>query len=135
VLARELDTSLVIAKAENYAYSLSSIFNMHLTPAELSVDATYACRIQDFVDPPTRMRLVRGVCNGDDWAVEEMAKIRAAMANCTSILDIDHSEVFMNNLSTPTMLDTRRTDDPRPQRLCHGLDPRQHRPRIAPLPP
>jgi hypothetical protein len=100
VLARELDTSLVFAKARNRAYTMSTIFNMHLTPAELSVDASYACRIQDYVYPPTRMRFVRGLCNGDDWAVEEMARIRAAMANCTSILDTDHSEVFMNRLST-----------------------------------
>ncbi|KAJ7737825.1 hypothetical protein DFH07DRAFT_841932 [Mycena maculata] len=95
VLSRALDSTLVLASTDSeHGYSASSIFNRGRDPAELDMDTRKACRIQDHLPHAYRDELVRGLCAGDEEAIEKMHEINVVMADCTSILDTEESETI-----------------------------------------
>ncbi|KAJ7907361.1 hypothetical protein B0H13DRAFT_697466 [Mycena leptocephala] len=92
VLSNALHSSLIFSSNDGYAlrqYSTSKIYNGE---RNISLDAHRACRIQAYVANPDRDRLVRGLCEGEAWAIEAMDQVRTDMAECTSILDSEESE-------------------------------------------
>ncbi|KAJ7800988.1 hypothetical protein B0H14DRAFT_2897466 [Mycena olivaceomarginata] len=104
VLSGALDSSLIFswdviydAKHEIDVYSTSRIWNGEESPIgsrapSLTIDARKTCRISDQLPSTDRTALVRGLCSGEEWASEEMERIKLAMQDCTSIVDTEYSE-------------------------------------------
>ncbi|KAJ7690233.1 hypothetical protein B0H17DRAFT_1065292 [Mycena rosella] len=93
VFSNALQSSLLLASNDGYAlrpYSTSEIYNGQ---RNFSLDAYKACRIQAYVPHSDRERLVKGLCEGEAWALERMDQVRTDMEECTSILDTEDSEV------------------------------------------
>ncbi|KAJ7184808.1 hypothetical protein C8R46DRAFT_1186113 [Mycena filopes] len=92
VLSNALGTSLLLAANDPYElrpYSTSEVYN---GDRNFSLDATKACRIQAYVSQGERGGLVKGLCEGEAWALERMDEVRRDMAACTSVVDTDESE-------------------------------------------
>jgi hypothetical protein len=136
VLSGALDSSLIFswdviydAKHEIDVYSTSRIWNGEESPIgsrapSLTIDARKTCRISDQLPSTDRAALVRGLCSGEEWASEEMERIKLAMQDCTSIVDTEYSEVISPFPLSFFALKHHPTAYPRPQRVHHGLDPR-----------
>ncbi|KAJ7864030.1 hypothetical protein B0H13DRAFT_2069863 [Mycena leptocephala] len=93
VLSRALDSSLVLASTESqHGYSSSRIYNGKMHSDRYTVNAYKSCRIANYIAQREREGLVRGVCAGDPKAIAQMRRIKARMASCTSIVDLDVSE-------------------------------------------
>jgi hypothetical protein len=113
VLSRALDSSLVLASTESqHGYSSSRIYNGKMHSDRYTVNAYKSCRIANYIAQQERERLVRGVCAGDPKAIAQMRRIKARMASCTSIVDLDVSEVRPSSRSTRPKGD-KRFDRPR----------------------
>ncbi|KAF7334579.1 hypothetical protein MVEN_02287800 [Mycena venus] len=92
VLSNALHSTLLLSSNDGWElrpYSTSEIYNGQ---RNFSLDAKKACRIQAYVPQSDRERLVRGLCEGEAWAMERMDQVRTDMATCTSIIDTDSSE-------------------------------------------
>ncbi|KAJ7125773.1 hypothetical protein C8R43DRAFT_1212085 [Mycena crocata] len=99
VLAGALDSELVLAWNENIAYSTSDFFNSLNGSEAPSADTRKACRIGEVLPPSQRESLVRGYCAGEKSAVAKMARVRAELADCTSILDTHGSGENVHDLN------------------------------------
>ncbi|KAJ6501000.1 hypothetical protein DFH09DRAFT_1361258 [Mycena vulgaris] len=94
VIAGTLDSTLLIASQKSeHKYSTSRIFNGLNNTAMSAADVRNTCRIREYLPVADRDRLVRGLCAGDASAMQEMKKIRAEMAECTSIVDTEEQEI------------------------------------------
>ncbi|KAJ7624405.1 hypothetical protein FB45DRAFT_923343 [Roridomyces roridus] len=102
VFSNALQSTLLFAANDGWSlrpYSTSVIYNGR---RNFSVDASRACRIQAYIHHDEREGLVRGLCQGDVWAIERIDRIKEDMDACTSILDTEDHETI-NDLNGCTM--------------------------------
>ncbi|KAJ7199783.1 hypothetical protein GGX14DRAFT_699744 [Mycena pura] len=122
VLADALDAEHILSfHQSHHGYSSSQFWNGRLSAGvgkwapPLTLDASLAGRVQDFLPFDRRERLVRGLCAGEDWARAEMANIRAAMEHFTSIVDVTDAKETTEDLNGCVAEWVRRRVAPAPE--------------------
>jgi len=124
VFSSALDSTLILSWNEVIddvnVYSTSLIYNERVPAEEMKgIDASKMCRMQEYIPHGEREPLVRGLCNGEEWAADKMAGIRRRMEGCTSVLDLENDELIqdMNGCITPWVRERLTPTIPLPPRL------------------